>query len=155
MMEKNRKPVTIAIHRLKHGDGLPLPSYQTAASSGADIRAAVQKDVVLQPGDRALIPTGFCVALPPGYEIQVRPRSGLALKYGLTLLNSPGTIDADYRGELGILMINLGKEPYHVKRGERIAQLILSRTEAMLFSEVPELPESLRGKGGFGHTGER
>jgi dUTP pyrophosphatase len=152
--DRGPKPVTVSVHRLAHGEGLPLPGYQTAASSGADIRAAVDGDVVIRPGERVLIPTGFRVAIPQGFEIQVRPRSGLALKHGVTILNAPGTIDADYRGELGILLVNLGQNPYTVRRGERIAQLVLAGVAGAAFREVPELPGSGRGEGGFGHTGE-
>jgi len=146
--------VVVKISRLEGGEGLPLPAYQTEFSAGADVRAAVREDVTIAPGARALIPTGFCVSIPPGYEIQVRPRSGLAMRHGLTILNAPGTIDADYRGEVCILLVNLGEKPYNVKRGERIAQLVLSEVGMMAFKEVPALEDSKRGGGGFGHTGE-
>jgi len=132
---------------------LPLPRYMSEHAAGADLAAAVEADVVLQPGERTLIPTGLAIALPKGYEAQVRPRSGLAVRHGLTLLNTPGTIDEDYRGEVKVLMINLGAEPATIKRGERIAQLIVAPVSQAEFDLDTELPSSSRGKGGFGHTG--
>ncbi len=132
---------------------LSLPAYETAGSSGMDVRAAVTANVVIAPGQLALIPTGFAVAIPGGYEIQVRPRSGLAVKQGLTLPNSPGTIDSDYRGEVKIAMINLGHEPVTVKRGDRIAQLVVAPVIRAVFTLVSELDDTGRGSGGFGHTG--
>lgn len=139
--------------RLPHGAGLDLPAYATAHAAGVDLLAAVDKDVVLQPGGRALIPTGLAIALPEGYEAQVRPRSGLALKHGLTLLNSPGTIDADYRGEVGVILANLGSEAFTVTRGLRIAQLVVAPVSFLVWQETNSLPESQRGSGGFGSTG--
>ena len=132
---------------------LSPPAYETAGSSGMDVRAAVTADIVIAPGERALIPTGFALAIPGGYEVQVRPRSGLAVKQGLTLSNSPGTIDSDYRGEVKIAMINLGHEPVTVKRGDRIAQLVVTPVIRAVLTLVSELDDTGRGGGGFGHTG--
>jgi dUTP pyrophosphatase len=146
-------PVRVAVLRLEHGQGLPLPDYATEGSAGLDLLAAVSDPVTLQPSARALVPTGLTIALPQGYEAQVRPRSGLALKHGLTVLNSPGTIDADYRGEVQVILINLGEEPVTVTRGMRIAQLVLAPVTRGRFEEVKELPASRRGGGGFGSTG--
>jgi dUTP pyrophosphatase len=146
-------PVRVAVLRLEHGQGLPLPDYATDGSAGLDLLAAVSDPVTLQPSARALVPTGLTIALPQGYEAQVRPRSGLALKHGLTVLNSPGTIDADYRGEVQVILINLGEEPVTVTRGMRIAQLVLAPVTRGRFEEVKELPASRRGGGGFGSTG--
>jgi dUTP pyrophosphatase len=146
-------PVRVAVLRLPHGEGLPLPDYATEGSAGLDLLAAVAEAVTLQPGARALIPTGLTMALPQGYEGQVRPRSGLALKHGLTVLNSPGTIDADYRGEVQVIVINLGEEPVTVARGMRIAQLVLAPVTRGSLEEVSTLPSSVRGEGGFGSTG--
>ncbi|GAB4324412.1 MAG: dUTP diphosphatase [Candidatus Sumerlaeia bacterium] len=143
----------IMIKRLPHAQGLPLPSYQTPGSAGMDLLAAVDEDLTLAPGQVAAVPTGLALALPPGIEGQVRPRSGLALHHAVTLVNSPGTIDSDYRGEVKVLMINLGQKPFRVQRGERIAQLILARCERAEWEECPELPPTDRGTGGFGHTG--
>lgn len=131
----------------------PLPTYATPQSAGMDLRANLESPVVLQPMERRLIPTGLYIALPEGAEAQVRPRSGLALKHGITVLNSPGTIDADYRGEVGVLLINLSQEPFTVNDGERIAQMIIARHEQAEFCLVEELDETLRGAGGYGHTG--
>lgn len=131
----------------------PLPAYATPQSAGMDLRANLENPVVLQPMERRLIPTGLYIALPEGAEAQVRPRSGLALKHGITVLNSPGTIDADYRGEVGVLLINLSQEPFTVNDGERIAQMIIARHEQAEFCLVEELDETLRGAGGYGHTG--
>ena len=136
----------------------PLPAYGTPDSAGLDLRANLDDPVVLQPGERALIPTGLHLALPRGFEAQVRPRSGLAYKHGVTVLNSPGTIDADYRGDVGVILINHGQAPFTVEDGERIAQLVLARYERVewaLTETVELLPESTRGAGGFGHTGTR
>lgn len=141
------------IKRLPGNDDLPLPETMTAGASGFDLRAAVTEPVTLQPGERALIPTGIALAMPEGLEAQVRPRSGLALKHGITCLNTPGTIDADYRGEIGVILINLGKAPFTVKRGDRIAQLVFQTVPRVTLEEVAELPPSERGSGGFGHTG--
>jgi dUTP pyrophosphatase len=146
-------PVRVAVLRLPHGEGLPLPDYATEGSAGLDLLAALAEAVTLQPGARALIPTGLTMALPQGYEGQVRPRSGLALKHGLTVLNSPGTIDADYRGEVQVIVINLGEEPVTVARGMRIAQLVLAPVTRASLEEVSTLPSSVRGEGGFGSTG--
>jgi len=131
----------------------PLPTYATAQSAGMDLRANLDEQVVLQPMERRLIPTGLYIALPEGYEAQVRPRSGLALKHGLTVLNAPGTIDADYRGEVGVVLINLSQEPFTINDGERIAQMVIARYEQAVFAEVEVLNETERGTGGYGHTG--
>ncbi|MDA1099100.1 MAG: dUTP diphosphatase [Proteobacteria bacterium] len=145
--------IAIPVQRLAHGSGLALPERATVDSAGLDLLAAVAGDVILAPGGRALIPTGIALALPAGHEGQVRPRSGLALKHGVTVLNSPGTIDADYRGEIGVILINLGEIPFTVRRGERIAQLIIAVVADATLTEVASLPASERGKGGFGSTG--
>lgn len=149
------KPVTIAVTRLPHAKELALPSYATEHSAGMDLLAAVAEPKTLAPGDRALIPTGLSIALPDGYEAQVRPRSGLALKHGISLVNTPGTIDADYRGEVGVILINLGQEPFTIERGMRIAQMVIAPYTRAQFSEVLELPSSDRGAGGFGSTGTK
>jgi len=143
----------IALRRLPHGEDLPLPDYATALSAGVDLLAAVDADVVLQPGARALIPTGIAIALPSNTEAQVRPRSGLALKHGITVLNSPGTIDADYRGEIGVILINLGQEAFTISRGSRIAQMVIAPCGQARWQTVETLPESVRGIDGFGSTG--
>jgi dUTP pyrophosphatase len=145
--------VRVALKRLPESEDLPLPSYMSDLAAGADLFAAVNDDLTLEPGARALVPTGIAIALPPGFEAQIRPRSGLALKSGITCLNTPGTIDADYRGHVQVLLINLGKEPAVIKRGDRIAQMIVSPVHRAEFSVVDELPESLRGANGFGSTG--
>jgi dUTP pyrophosphatase len=146
---------TLRVRRLPHAEGLALPAYETAQSAGMDLRAAVPADapVTLEPGDWALIPTGLQIALEPGFEAQVRPRSGLALKHGITCLNSPGTIDADYRGEVGVILINHGREPFVIARGERIAQLVVAAFVQAAPVEVEGLDETARGAGGFGSTG--
>ena len=146
---------TLQILRLPHADGLALPAYETAGSAGMDLRAAVPDDapVTLAPGARALIPTGLKIALEPGWEAQVRPRSGLALKHGITCLNSPGTIDSDYRGEVGVVLVNLGAEPFVVRRGERVAQMVLAAHAQAVIAEVETLDDTPRGTGGFGSTG--
>jgi len=141
------------VHRLPHARDLPLPGYMTAGASGMDLLAAVDEPHVLLPGKRALVPTGLQLALPPGNEAQVRPRSGLAIKHGVTVLNSPGTIDADYRGEIKVILANLGEDPFVVQRGDRIAQLVFGRVYRAALCEVEVLPETERGEGGFGHTG--
>lgn len=133
--------------------GHPLPQYATTASAGMDLRACLDEPVTLAPLERRLIPTGLFIELPIGYEAQVRPRSGLALKHGLTVLNSPGTIDADYRGEIGIVLVNLSNEPFTIQHGERIAQMVIARHEQAEWVEVSALNETARGEGGFGHTG--
>ena len=143
----------ISVQLLPHAKDLALPAYATEMSAGADLMAAVEDDVVLAPGDHRLIPSGIAIALPPGMEAQVRPRSGLALKHGVTVLNAPGTIDADYRGEVGVILINLGKEPYTVTRGARIAQLIFAPCLQADWRPVDALDDSARGAGGFGSTG--
>ena len=143
----------VPIRRLPHGAGLPLPAYATAMSAGVDLLAAVSEPVVLEPGGRAAIPSGIAIALPPGYEAQVRPRSGLAMKHGITVLNSPGTIDADYRGEIGVILVNLGDAPFGIERGMRIAQMVVAPVNTVAWSEVESLPGSGRGDGGFGSTG--
>lgn len=143
--------IEIALKRLPHGEGLPAPAYATTGAAGLDVVSA--EDVTLAPGQRHAVATGFAVAIPPGYEIQVRPRSGLALKHGVTCLNTPGTIDADYRGEVKVILANLGQEPFAVSRGDRIAQLVPAAVEAARLIEVPELDETARGAGGFGSTG--
>src|ERR1700744_4642364 len=144
---------TVAITVLPHAESLGLPTYATEHSAGMDLCAAVANDVVIEPGRRALIPTGLSIALPEGYEAQVRPRSGLALKNGITCLNSPGTIDADYRGEVGVILANLGSESFTVTRGMRIAQMVVAEYSRVEWDEVSELPQSARGTGGFGSTG--
>lgn len=143
--------IELKVRRLPHGEGLPLPSYQTPHAAGMDLCAAV--DLTLAPGERGAAPTGLSVAIPEGYEMQIRPRSGLALKFGVTLLNTPGTIDADYRGEILILMINHGNAPFSVKRGERIAQAVVAPVTRVKVVEVEELDDTARGGGGFGSTG--
>jgi len=143
----------VPVTRLPHGAGLDLPAYATAHAAGVDLLAAVSADIVLRPGARALIPTGIAIALPANCEAQIRPRSGLALKYGVTVLNSPGTVDADYRGEIGVILINHGQEPFTVTRGLRIAQLVIAPVERLAWQETTSLSESERGSGGFGSTG--
>lgn len=135
-------------------DGITLPKYETIGSAGMDVRANITKEIELQPLDRVLIPTGLKMEIPEGYEVQIRPRSGLARKHGLTVLNTPGTIDSDYRGDIGVILINLSRESYTVQPGERIAQLILTPVVQAVFQEVDVLDETKRGEGGFGHTGK-
>lgn len=146
---------TLRILRLPHAEGLALPAYETAGSAGMDLRAAVPEDqpLTLAPGARALVPTGLKIALEPGWEAQVRPRSGLALKHGVTCLNAPGTIDSDYRGEVGVILINHGAEPFVIARGERIAQMVIAAHAQAVIAEVDSLDETARGAGGFGSTG--
>jgi len=146
---------TVQIQALPHGEGLELPFYASAQAAGADIRAAIDEDIVLQPGEHQLIKTGFSMALADGYEAQIRPRSGLAYKHGITVLNSPGTIDADYRGEVGVILINHGKEAFTITRGERIAQMVIAQFVQADFSKVSELSETVRGEGGFGSSGRK
>jgi len=146
-------PVVVRLNRLPDASGIELPQYMTDGAAGADVFAALDADVVLEPGERALIPTGFALEVPVGFEVQVRPRSGLALKHGVTLLNAPGTIDSDYRGPVGVILVNLSRSPYTVRRGDRIAQLILAPVARALFVEHAELAASERGTGGFGSTG--
>jgi dUTP pyrophosphatase len=145
--------VAVAVQVLPHGDGLPLPAYATPGSAGVDLAAALDAPLVLAPGARAAVPTGIALALPEGYEGQIRPRSGLALRHGIAVLNSPGTIDADYRGELRVILANLGDAPVTITRGERIAQLVVAPVSRVAFAPVATLPESRRGAGGFGSTG--
>ncbi len=145
--------VTVSIKRRSGCEDIPLPSYETAGSAGMDITAAVKDDVVIDPGEWSLIPCGFSMALPPGYEAQVRPRSGLAVKHGVSLVNAPGTIDSDYRGEVKVPIINHGSGPFTVTRGMRIAQMIVAPVVRTEFDEVEELPVTARGVGGFWHTG--
>ncbi len=147
----------VAIVRLDHGRDLPLPAYESPGAAGLDLRAAVAEDqpLVLRPGSRAAVPTGLAIALPPGHEAQVRPRSGLALRHGVTLLNSPGTVDADYRGEIKVILINLGEEDFTIRRGDRIAQLVIAPVTQASWREVDSLDETERGGGGFGSTGHR
>ena len=143
--------IEIRMKRLPHGAGLPLPSYESAGAAGMDVRAA--KDMVIAPGARALVPTGFAIAIPHGFEVQVRPRSGLALKKGISVPNSPGTIDSDYRGELGVILINHGGEDFFIAHGDRIAQIVAAPVQRAAMIEVEELDETQRGAGGFGSTG--
>lgn len=145
--------MTILVQRLPHAEGLPLPAYATAGAAAMDLLAAVAAPVVVPPGGRLLIPTGLRVALPAGHEWQIRPRSGLALKHGISLVNSPGTIDEDYRGEVGVILLNTGTEPFVVERGMRVAQAVLAPVTRGVFEEVVVLPETQRGQGGFGSTG--
>ncbi|MBB6253543.1 dUTP diphosphatase [Nitrospirillum iridis] len=146
-------PVTVAVTRLPHGKDLDLPAYATAQAAGLDLLAAVSAPVVIAPQGRALVPTGLAISLPVGFEAQVRPRSGLALKNGVTVLNAPGTVDADYRGEVGVILVNLGEQPFTVERGMRIAQMVIARHERVQWNEVDNLDETARGAGGFGSTG--
>lgn len=145
----------IFVKRLPHAENLPVPKKMTSGSSGSDICAAITESITLKPQERILVPTGFCFEIPPGFEVQVRPRSGLAWKHGITVLNTPGTIDSDYRGEVKVILVNLGTEPFTLERGERIAQVVPMTIAAELnFSEKESLSETGRGAGGFGHTGQ-
>ncbi len=145
--------LTLKLKRLPNGASLELPSYQTAGAAGMDVRAAA--DLILQPGQTALVATGFALEIPDGYEVQLRPRSGLALKHGITMPNAPATIDSDYRGEVGVILTNVGREPFEIRRGDRIAQMVVARYERAEISEVETLGESARGAGGFGHSGRQ
>ena len=147
--------VEVAIRRLGHAEGLPLPSYETEGAAGMDLRAAVPEGepITLAPGGRAMVPTGLSIALPLGYEAQIRPRSGLAAKHGITCLNSPGTVDSDYRGEVKAILINLGAEPFVIQRGERIAQMVIAPVTRAQWRETDGLDDTARGAGGFGSTG--
>ena len=147
------RPITVKVKRLAGGEGLPLPTRMTAQSAGFDVPAAVAEATTLQPGEIRLIPCGFAMAIPRGYEAQVRPRSGLASKHGITMINSPGTIDSDYRGEVHVPLINLGRSAFTVERGMRIAQMVIQSFPAVKILEVNDLNKTPRGKGGFGHTG--
>ena len=148
-------PVEVSIQRFSHGEGLPLPAYETAHSAGMDLIAALDEgaEVEIAPGARALVPTGFAIALPEGYEAQVRPRSGLAHKHGVTVLNTPGTIDADYRGEVKVILVNFGSETFRVARGMRIAQMVVAPVTRVAWRPADSLTETARGAGGFGSTG--
>ena len=150
---RDDQSVTVCLQRLPHGADLPLPAYGSEEAAGCDVVAAVTEDLVLAPGARALIPTGFCLDLPAGFEIQVRPRSGLALKHGVTCLNTPGTIDHDYRGEVKVILANLGSETFRINRGDRIAQLVPAPVQRAAFALVDDLDDTVRGTGGFGSTG--
>ncbi len=145
--------IRLKLKRLDNAKDIPLPGYMTEGAVGMDIYAAVESDIILEPGQRALIPTGICIELPEGFEAQIRPRSGLAIKYGIGMLNSPGTIDPDYRGEIKVILINLGERPFRIKKGDRIAQMVISRVVKADISEVDELSPTDRGEKGFGHTG--
>ena len=147
--------LTVQIKPLDHFGDLPLPKFETALAAGADLRAALEEDMSLSPGERALVPTGFAMALPAGYEAQIRPRSGLAYKHGITCLNTPGTIDADYRGEVKVLLINHGQEAFTITRGERIAQMVIAPITQPDFVQVETLDDTARGAGGFGSTGTK
>jgi len=146
-------PVKVLVQRIPGTEDLPLPSYATSGSAGVDLLAAVEEETVLAPMDRKLISTGIMAAIPEGFEGQVRPRSGLALRHGISIVNAPGTIDSDYRGEIKVIMTNLGEEPFVIKRGDRIAQLVICPVVQAALLEVDELPNTFRGDGGFGHTG--
>jgi dUTP pyrophosphatase len=145
--------VRVALRRLPQGEGLPLPGYMSEHAAGADLCAAIREQLTLLPGARALVPTGFSIALPSGYEAQIRPRSGLAIRSGVTCLNAPGTIDADYRGEVAVVLANFGTQPVVIRRGDRIAQIVVAPVSRARFDLVEELPPTARGDGGFGSTG--
>jgi dUTP pyrophosphatase len=153
MKNSNENNVPISLLRMPHGQDMPLPAYATAQSAGMDLCAAVDLPLILKPGARILVPTGLAIALPPGFEAQIRPRSGLAFKNGVTVLNSPGTIDADYRGEIKIILANLGAEDFIIERGMRIAQMVIARHETVQWEMVETLDDTARGSGGFGSTG--
>lgn len=152
-MSPSDSPIKVQVVRLPHAAGLNLPAYSTPGSSGMDLRAAVEGQVTIHPGETTAVPTGLTIGVPAGYEAQVRPRSGLALKHGLSVLNSPGTIDSDYRGEVKVILANLGREDFAINRGDRIAQLVICPIIHADWEEVDHLPESSRGAGGFGSTG--
>jgi dUTP diphosphatase len=145
----------VRVRRLGHAAGLPLPARASAGGAGLDLRAAIAERTVLAPGERTLVPTGLVLEIPPGFEGQIRPRSGLAVRHGVTVLNAPGTVDSDYRGEVAVLLVNLGGEPFAIERGDRIAQLVVARVEATELEEADELSPTARGDGGFGSTGVR
>ena len=147
--------VSVAVKRLPHNADLPLPAYESAAAAGMDLPAAVEQELTLAPGERALVPTGLAIALPDGYEAQVRPRSGLAARNGITVLNTPGTVDADYRGEVKVILANLGNEDFIIERGMRIAQMVIAPVVQAILQEAESLPETARGEGGFGSTGTK
>ncbi len=148
------RKIPVEIARMPGAEDLPLPRYMSRGAAGLDLPAAIEGEKILQPGEFAKIPTGFAIALPEGYEAQARPRSGLAARHGVTILNTPGTIDSDYRGEIGVILINLGAEPFTINRGDRIAQLIIAPVVQGSLKEVSELEKTHRGPGGFGHTGK-
>jgi len=150
-----RRAVRVRVARLPGAEDLPLPFYATDGAAGADLAAAVDGELVIEPGARALVPTGLCLELPPGYEAQVRPRSGLALHHGVLLPNAPGTIDSDYRGELSVILLNAGSEAFTVKRGDRIAQIVVAPVTRVRWEEAARLGDTRRGAGGFGHSGRR
>ncbi|MGI6065044.1 MAG: dUTP diphosphatase [Bacillota bacterium] len=145
--------IKVQVKYLSHHHGLNKPQYQTSGAAGIDLTAANEQEIVIESGKIALVPTGICLEIPPGFEAQVRPRSGLALKYGITVLNSPGTIDSDYRGEIKVILINLGKEKYIISRGMRIAQLVVNKVTRILLTECDSISKTERNAGGFGHTG--
>ncbi len=147
------QPLSVSLVKLPHFEDLPLPSYATESAAGMDLRCALRETVILEPGQRLAVPTGLAIAIPQGFEGQVRPRSGLALKHGIGIINSPGTIDADYRGEILVPLINLGQEPLRLERGLRMAQLVIAPVLRIHWAEVSQLPDTVRGTGGFGHTG--
>ncbi len=147
--------IQIRVKRLEGANNVPLPSYETEGSAGMDVRANIEENLTLMPGERRAVPTGLAFEVPPGFEVQVRPRSGLALKHGVTCLNTPGTIDSDYRGEVRVILANLGQEPFQICNGDRIAQLVVSPVAKAALVPVEELTETARGDGGFGHTGNR
>ncbi len=147
------RPLEVRLQRLPHAEGLELPALATEGAAGFDLPAAIEDDLTIPAAGRDLVPTGFAIAVPRGYEAQVRPRSGLALRHGITLPNAPGTIDSDYRGEIKVIILNAGSDPFTIKRGDRIAQLVIAPVVTAHFSEVEELDETPRGSGGFGHTG--
>ena len=153
MAEDRTADVVVKVKRVKGCGDLPLPAYETEGSAGLDLRAAVSGEVVLQPGEIRFVPTGVAISLPRGFEAQIRPRSGLALKHGVGMVNAPGTIDSDYRGEIGLIMINWGTRPFEIRRGDRIAQMIVARAWKATMIEVADLDVTPRGKGGFGHSG--
>ena len=146
-------PVVVNVKHLAHGEGLALPEYATALSAGVDLLAAVSSDITIKPGERSLVPTGLAIELPPGFEAQIRPRSGLAIKNGVTVLNSPGTIDADYRGEISVILINHSLEDFTISRGQRIAQMVVAPVSHVSWAKTENLSESARGENGFGSTG--
>ena len=143
----------VKIQVLPHGEGLPMPAYATAGSAGTDLQAAVEEPIILGPGERTLVPTGIRIALPAGYEAQIRPRSGLAIKQGITVVNAPGTVDSDYRGEVKVGLVNLGDAPYTIRRGDRIAQMVVAPVTRVAWRQVASLDDTERGAGGFGSTG--
>ncbi|MER0237445.1 dUTP diphosphatase [Fulvimarina sp. MAC8] len=145
--------VNLAFKRLPHGSGIEPPRYESDGAAGCDIRAAIEADLKLEPGERTVVPSGFAFAVPSGFEMQIRPRSGLAARHGVTVLNTPGTIDSDYRGEVKVILINLGSEPFSIRRGDRIAQAAIAPVTQAGFSEVDDLDATVRGEGGFGSTG--